>query len=81
MVFAAEDLAKFNALLDQALTDPSARDSLKARLGVAPPPPPAEQQAVIRAIEEQVYRRVNKYTGAAGIWQEWSLASVNVAYK
>ena len=77
MVFAAEDLAKVNALLDQALTDPSARDSLKARLGVAPPPPPAEPKAVIRPIEEKVYRRVDKYTGAAGTWQEWSFAFVN----
>ena len=80
MVFAAEDLARFNALLDQALADPNARDSLKARLGVAPPPPPppaAEPKAVNKTIEEKVYRRVDKYTGTAGTWQEWSFAFVN----
>ena len=71
MVFAAEDLAKFNALLDQTLADPNARDSLKARLGAAEP------KAVNKTIEEKVYRRVDKYTGTAGTWQEWSFAFVN----
>ena len=44
---------------------------------MAPPPPPAEPKAGTRVIEEKVYHRVDKYTGAAGTWQEWSFAFVN----
>ena len=77
MVFAPEDLLKFNALLDQALADPSSRDGLKAKLGVVPRPPPAGPKIVTKAIEDKVYRRVDKFTGATGAWQEWSLSSVD----
>ena len=77
MVFAPEDLLKFNALLDQALADPSSRDALNAKLGVVPPAPPVESKIVTKAIEDKVYRRVDKFTGAAGTWQEWSFSFIN----
>jgi len=75
MAFAPEDCAKFNQLLDQALADPEARNSLKSKLGVVTPP--AEPKVVTKAIEDKVYRRVDKFTGAAGTWQEWSFSFVN----
>ena len=68
ILFAAEDLAKFSALLDQALAGPSSRDSLRAQLGVSPLPP-AEPKAVSEAIDEMVYLLVDKCTRAAGTWQ------------
>ncbi len=77
MSFPADDVIRFNQLLEQTLSDPSSRDALKARLGVSPPAPPAEPKVTTRPIEEKVYRRVDKYTGASGTWQEWSFAFVN----
>ena len=77
MSFPADDVIRFNQLLEQMLSDPSSKEALKARLGVAPPAPPAEPKVITRPIEEKVYRRVDKYTGASGTWQEWSFAFVN----
>ena len=77
MVFAPEDMQKFNALLDQALTDPNAREALKAKLGVSQSAPPAEPKIVTKAVEDKAYRRVEKFTGTAGAWQEWSFSFVN----
>ena len=75
MVFAPEDCTRFNQLLDQALADPDARNSLKSKLGVVQPP--TEPKVVTKAIEDKVYRRVNKYTEAVGTWQEWSFNFIN----
>ena len=75
MAFAPDDLLKFNQLLDQALADPDARNSLKFKLGVVPPP--TEPRVVTKAIEDKVYGRVDKFTGAAGTWQEWSFSFIN----
>ena len=31
----------------------------------------------IKALEDKVYRRCDKYTGVAGTWQEWSFSFIN----
>ena len=77
MAFASDDLTKFNQLLEQAMADPAARAALQVKLGVQPPQPPAEPREIVKALEDKVYRRVDKYTGVAGTWQEWSFSFIN----
>ena len=77
MAFASDDLLKFNQLLEQAMADPAARASLQVKLGVPPPQPSSEPREIVKALEDKVYRRCDKYTGVTGTWQEWSFNFIN----
>ena len=74
MAFPADDVAKFNQLLDQALADPQGKELIRFKLGVNKPP---EQKVIDKAIEDKAYRRVDKFNGTAGSWQEWSFNFIN----
>ena len=72
MAFSAEDTQRFQQIMDQVLNDPVAKAALLAKLGVGAPqqPAPTEPKVNNKAIEEKQYRRVDKYIGATGTWQD-----------
>ena len=67
---------------DTAVNDPALLAQMRERAphifatpvnaAEARPVPADPVRAVTRSIEDKYFRRVDKYTGAAGTWQEWS---------